>query len=197
MRSYEHKDFLFGLFRIISLKRLIIWFAAYILALAAEISFLPDFFHSVPPISFSVLVFGIAIEGFEPGFWFAGLAGLSRDLTAPQITGSHVVLFLAVFFAVRAFASATHLDDPLGRIGKVAVGFVAAPVLWVLINASAGTFFSSPVAAVRWADMPRMFAAGDYLFIFALIIIFACISLRRFRRHSGNEFGRLSDRVRN
>lgn len=171
--------------------RLIIWLAAYLLALAAEISFLPSFFNSVPPISFSVLVFGIAIEGFDSGFWFAGLAGFSRDLIAPQTAGSHVLFFLAIFFIVHAFAFATHLEEPLRKISKVVIGFIAAPVIWALIGAGIGTFFASPVQAVRWADLPRLFAAGDYLFIFALIIIFACVSLRRFRRARGNEFGRL------
>lgn len=169
----------------------IAWLAAYILAFGAEISFLPVFFNSIPPLSFSVLILGMAMQGFAPGFWFAGLAGFSRDLIAPQTAGSHVLFFLAIFFIVHAFAFATHLEEPLRKISKVVIGFIAAPVIWVLIGAGIGTFFESPVQAVRWTDMPRLFAPGDYLFISAVVIIFACVLLRRFRRGRGNEFGRL------
>lgn len=172
--------------------RFITWLAVYVLTFAAEISFLPSFFHSVVPLSFSVLILGIALQEFEPGFWFAGLAGFSHDLVAPHAAGSHTVFFLAVFFSVHAFASVTQWEEPLRKISKVVVGLITAPVLWMLSTASVRIFFTSAVPTVRWADMPRMLTRGDYLFVSAWVILFAYVSLRRFQHERGHGFGRLS-----
>lgn len=108
--------------------RWILWTAGYLTALFLEVAFLPRFFGTaVPSLHLMPLILGIVFQGFWPGLWFSGLAGLSRDVLIPGTAGTEVMAALLVFLAVRLFLALNLLDTPLERIGAIAVGLGTIP----------------------------------------------------------------------
>lgn len=162
--------------------KFIAWLLFYMLALLAEISFFPSFFHLVAPLSFSVFLVGIAFQKFHPGLWFACLAGLARDVLIPQNGISHTAFFLGVFLLVRAFASLSHWEEPLRTIGMVFSGLITSPFAWLAASYLGGALSRTPRPASSVLDLAHEVALTDGIFFAVWLVLFVYLILWYFRR---------------
>lgn len=158
------------------------WLAGYIAALAFETAFLPAFFGvGVPALHAAVLILGIAFQGFWPGLWFAGAAGLARDLLIPGTGGAESLAALLVFMAVHLFLAFTSLDMPLERIGAIAVGLLSVPAASRLAAALARSL-GAAVPPFHGADFFTSIALRELIFAAAWFLLAAWLIVRSVER---------------
>lgn len=169
------------------------WLLLYLAALAFESAVLPELLGaSVPSISGAVLIVGIVIQRFVPGFWFTVLAALIRDLLAPAAAPPHLASALVTFLAVHLFGALTQWDEPLRRIGGALVGIIARPV-GLGVGAGLGrALFGSTLAAPGLADLASAAVRREAIFAALWWALFVWLTLRWFRRRRREEVSRLA-----
>lgn len=145
--------------------KVIFWLILYVLAMLFEIFIFPFFFGtSVPSLTTIVSLMGIVFQEFVPGFWFAGLSGVMRDILSPQAAAWHTIFSLSIFFAVRFFMAVTQWEEPLGRISAVAAGLLAIFPVWFFSSAAGRFFFGIEGPRIAWGDFASGFAIRGMIF---------------------------------
>lgn len=156
------------------------WIGIYVAALLTEVAALPRFLGStVLALTAPALLLGVSYQRFWPGFVFAALVGVLRDVVAGG--GVHTLSVVGAFFAMHAFRSLAPWEEPASRIGMVAIGLAALPVSSRLAAEITGSFG----AADAGADWAGLFGAGvpaEALFALAWFAVFSWVEIRRTSR---------------
>ena len=166
----------------------ILWLGVYLAVLIAEVTVLPQWLGvSAPALHFGVLAIGIASQDFLPGFLFAGLSGIARDALAPPSVAAHALFSLAVFFCMRLFLALSDWDEPMRRIGAVAIGILTAPPAWLIASAIAALVFGAASPAPGIADLWTTTALRETLFAAIWFLAFSWLAFRRGRHTRESE----------
>ena len=171
----------------------LIWLFGYLGALLLEVAVLPSFLGSwVLPLSTALVVAGIVLTDFFPGFWFAALSGLVGDFfISSNIVVSHTASALGLFFVIQFFRSLIELDEPLATPMVLAAGFAALPVGWVLGSAASHILFGRDL--VSWGEfvgMNKTFLREAALAVF-FVAVFSWVFIRRFSKTRERRLSRL------
>lgn len=172
--------------------KIIVWLVAYLAVLIAEIAVLPQWLgSSTPAAHFGVFVIGIAFQEFFPGFLFASISGIMRDALAPPFVATHTLFALAVFFSMRLFFALSDWDEPMRRIGAVAIGILATPPAWLIASAIGRAIFGAASPALDIAGLWTTAALRETLFIAAWFSVFSWLAFRRVRHTRESELTRI------
>lgn len=165
------------------------WITAYGAALLVEVAVFSNFTHLAGlPVAYAVFLTAIVCLPFREGFWFAGAAGLFRDLLAPATSASHILFAFLLFALVRAFLGIAAWDEPLRNIAAFAVGAALTPLaVWgaLLATRALGIGAGVPASALGPA------APIPLLFLAAWFALFAVFSARASRRAQQRALGYL------
>jgi len=169
--------------------RMLFWMIGYGVALLIEVAVFSNFAPLAGlPLHYAVFLTAIILLPFREGFWFAGVAGLFRDLIAPAHSASHL-LFAFLFFAlVRAFLGIAAWDEPLRKITAFAVGVAFTPLaLWGAFVATRALGLGAGVPA----NVLGPIEPASLLFVGFWFLCFIVVSLRAARRERQNALGYL------
>jgi len=168
--------------------RLLLWIIGCTLVLLAEIAVFSNVtFFAGLPLSYAVLLTGITLLPFRGGFWFAGAAGLLRDLVLPADAASATLFAFFLFLGVHAFFRIAAWDEPLRRIAAFAVGVALTPLLaggaTLLTQAfGLGGFSGSALGVIQ---------LSSFVFITFWFFLFTLFSVRAARREQRHALGYL------
>lgn len=169
--------------------RMLFWVVGYAGALLVELAVFSNFVSLAGlPVSYAVFLTAVVLLPFREGFWFAGVAGLFRDLVAPAHSASHLLFAFLLFALVRAFLGIAAWDEPLRKITAFAVGAALTPL-------AAGGALVATRALGLGAGVPAHalgpIEPASLLFVGFWFLSFIAVSLRAARRERRNALGHL------
>ena len=168
--------------------RTFFWIVGYAALALVELAAFSNFAPLVGlPISYAVFLTAVILLPPREGFWFAGAAGLFRDLIAPAHAASHVLFAFLLFALVRAFLGIAAWDEPLRKITAFAIGGALTPLAaWgaLVATRALGLGGGSGSALGMMQPAPLSFIAFWFL-------LFTVFSVRAARRERQNAFGYL------
>ena len=170
--------------------RFFFWLIVFTAAFVLETAALPQVLNGfTPSLTLAVLLLGVAFQPFWSGFAFAAFAGLLLDIASGG--GIHTFIALGTFLAVRTFSLLMQWEEPLGRIGAVAIGLILQPPLRFIGAEFADLAFGVTVPGVRLSDAFGIVAVRETMFALLWFASFAWFEIRRARRHRGQRLRHL------
>lgn len=166
------------------IMRLFAWLIAFTGTLVVETAALPQILGGLTPsLMLAVLLLGIAFQEFWPGFTFAAFAGLLLDITAGG--GIHTLIALGAFFTMQAFGALAQWEEPLGRIGAVALGLILQPLLRTIGAEVADFVLGVTASGIHFSDVASAIAVRETVFALTWFALFAWLEIRAASRRRG------------
>lgn len=172
--------------------KFILWVLASSITLLLEVSVLPSFFGTMTPIlTLAVLIIGIAMQDFWPGFWFTGLSGLARDILAPASAATHTPFLFGIFLIMHLFRIIAQWEEPLSRMGSAIAGLVGIPIAWVLASAVGRLALGLAPSTLALPDLVSRPAFREIIFSSVWLGVFCWFTLRRFGKKRATRLSQL------
>ena len=169
-------------------------FFLFFVAIVFEIAILPQWFGSaVPAISIAVFFLGVAFQGFWPALWFAGLAGILRDVIAPSQDATHTLFFFGIFFVMQFFAFVSNWDEIARRIAAIGAGIIIGiPLSWFAASLVGRSFFHLATPVFSVSELLSRSGAIESIFTIVWFSVAVWVSIRWVRTMRRRAMSRIS-----